>query len=123
LLASFSSYVKILRPTSRLLIPGLPPVELRPDYVFLIVLPPLLYAQAWFTSWKDFCDHLRPITMLAVGLAGEISVGRFSSRKPWINSSGSEVVDWNKTIEGALGAEDLTFDATRCTAEPGCTSI
>lgn len=50
------------------LIPGLPRVELHPDYVFLIVLPPLLYAQAWFTSWKDFCDNLRPISMLAVGL-------------------------------------------------------
>jgi CPA1 family monovalent cation:H+ antiporter len=50
------------------LIPGLPNVELQPDYVFLIVLPPLLYAQAWFTSWKDFCDNIRPITMLAVGL-------------------------------------------------------
>ena len=50
------------------LIPGLPRVELRPDYVFLIVLPPLLYAQAWFTSWKDFCDNLRPITLLAIGL-------------------------------------------------------
>jgi len=50
------------------LIPALPRVELRPDYVFLIVLPPLLYAQAWFTSWKDFCDNLRPITLLAVGL-------------------------------------------------------
>lgn len=50
------------------LIPGLPQVELRPDYVFLIVLPPLLYAQAWFTSWKDFCDNLRPITFLAIGL-------------------------------------------------------
>src|SRR4030095_3571939 len=46
------------------LIPGLPNVELQPDYVFLIVLPPLLYAQAWFTSWKDFCDNIRPITML-----------------------------------------------------------
>jgi len=32
------------------------------------VLPPLLYAQAWFTSWKDFRDNLRPISMLAVGL-------------------------------------------------------
>lgn len=49
-------------------IPDLPPVELQPDYVFLIVLPPLLYAQAWFTSWKDFSDNIRPITMLAVGL-------------------------------------------------------
>jgi CPA1 family monovalent cation:H+ antiporter len=50
------------------LIPGLPSVELRPEYVFLVVLPPLLYAQAWFTSWKDFCDNIRPISMLAVGL-------------------------------------------------------
>ncbi len=50
------------------LIPGLPAVELRPEYVFLIVLPPLLHAQAWFTSWKDFCDNLRAISMLAVGL-------------------------------------------------------
>ncbi|MGC3961036.1 MAG: Na+/H+ antiporter [Verrucomicrobiota bacterium] len=50
------------------LIPGLPEVELQPEYVFLIVLPPLLYAQAWFTSWKDFCDNLRSISMLAVGL-------------------------------------------------------
>jgi Na+/H+ antiporter len=50
------------------LIPGLPVVELEPEYVFLLVLPPLLYAQAWFTSWKDFCDNLRSISMLAVGL-------------------------------------------------------
>jgi CPA1 family monovalent cation:H+ antiporter len=50
------------------LIPGLPRVELNPDYVFLLVLPPLLYAQAWFTSWKDFCDNLRAISLLAVGL-------------------------------------------------------
>jgi monovalent cation/hydrogen antiporter len=50
------------------LVPGLPVVELRPEYVFLLVLPPLLYAQAWFTSWKDFRDNLRPITLLAVGL-------------------------------------------------------
>ncbi|MFO1512857.1 MAG: Na+/H+ antiporter [Verrucomicrobiota bacterium] len=49
-------------------VPGLPAVELKPEYVFLLVLPPLLYAQAWFTSWKDFCDNLRAISMLAVGL-------------------------------------------------------
>jgi CPA1 family monovalent cation:H+ antiporter len=49
-------------------IPGLPAVELKPEYVFLLVLPPLLYAQAWFTSWKDFCDNIRAISLLAVGL-------------------------------------------------------
>ena len=50
------------------LIPGLPNIELKPDYLFLLVLPPLLYAQAWTTSWQDFCLNLRSITLLAVGL-------------------------------------------------------
>lgn len=50
------------------LVPGLPHPELDPDGLFLIVLPPLLYAQAWFTSWNDFRRWFRPIFMLAVGL-------------------------------------------------------
>src|SRR5687767_6877777 len=50
------------------LIPGLPPVQIHPDYVFLLFLPPLLYAAAWFTSWHDFKANLRPILLLAVGL-------------------------------------------------------
>jgi len=33
------------------LIPGLPTIELRPEIVFVIFLPPLLYAAAWNTSW------------------------------------------------------------------------
>jgi CPA1 family monovalent cation:H+ antiporter len=36
------------------LIPGLPSVSLHPDVVFLIFLPPILYAAAWTTSWPDF---------------------------------------------------------------------
>ncbi len=50
------------------LIPKLPTVNLSPDLVFLIFLPPLLYPAALFTSWRDFQANLRPITMLAVGL-------------------------------------------------------
>lgn len=50
------------------LVPGLPKIELRPEYLFAIVLPPLLHAQASLTSWKDFRDHLRGISVLAVGL-------------------------------------------------------
>jgi monovalent cation/hydrogen antiporter len=50
------------------LVPGLPHPELDPENVFLLVLPPLLYAQAWFTSWNDFRRWFRPIFMLAVGL-------------------------------------------------------
>src|SRR6266513_4274803 len=35
-------------------IPGIPRVQLNPDIVFYVVLPPLLYAAAWETSWRDF---------------------------------------------------------------------
>jgi CPA1 family monovalent cation:H+ antiporter len=46
----------------------LPRVELDPEVVFLLFLPPLLYVSAIFTSWRDFRANLRPITFLAVGL-------------------------------------------------------
>ena len=48
--------------------PGLPPVELDPQLVLLIFMPPLLFAQAWATHWQDFCAYRRPILLLAVGL-------------------------------------------------------
>src|SRR5262245_21141081 len=50
------------------LIPGLPFLGLSPDLVFLVFLPPLLYAAAWFTSLHEFKANLRPIFFLAVGL-------------------------------------------------------
>jgi monovalent cation/hydrogen antiporter len=49
------------------LIPNLPMIELNPDVVFLIFLPPALYSAAWTTSWTDFKTARRPITLLAVG--------------------------------------------------------
>jgi monovalent cation/hydrogen antiporter len=49
-------------------VPALPQVELDPEVVFLLFLPPLLYVSALFTSWRDFRANLRPISLLAVGL-------------------------------------------------------
>jgi monovalent cation/hydrogen antiporter len=49
------------------LMPGLPTVTLNPDIVFLVFLPPVLYAAAWTTSWPDFKQSIRPISLLAVG--------------------------------------------------------
>ncbi|MDQ3590823.1 MAG: cation:proton antiporter, partial [Actinomycetota bacterium] len=49
-------------------VPKLPKVELEPDVVFLLFLPPLLYVSAIFTSWRDFRANLRAISLLAVGL-------------------------------------------------------
>lgn len=45
-----------------------PTVRLDPNIVFLVFLPPLLWAAAYFTSWRDFRANARPITLLAVGL-------------------------------------------------------
>src|SRR3954469_9989628 len=49
-------------------IPGIPRITLNPDVVFLVVLPPLLYAAAWTTSWRDFRYNLLTISFLAFGL-------------------------------------------------------
>jgi monovalent cation/hydrogen antiporter len=49
-------------------VPNVPNVEIKPDLVFLIVLPPLLYAGGWSTDWKSFKANARPIGFLAIGL-------------------------------------------------------
>jgi monovalent cation/hydrogen antiporter len=50
------------------LVPAVPDVVLAPDLVFLLFLPPLLYAAAYDTSIRDVRANLRPILSLAVGL-------------------------------------------------------
>ncbi|MEQ9412579.1 MAG: cation:proton antiporter, partial [Cyclobacteriaceae bacterium] len=49
------------------LVPGLPIVSLDADVVFLLFLPPVLYAAAWNTSLTDFKESARPISLLAFG--------------------------------------------------------
>jgi monovalent cation/hydrogen antiporter len=49
------------------LIPGLPAVELAPELVLLLVLPPIIYSSAVAMSWREFRFNLRPISLLAVG--------------------------------------------------------
>lgn len=50
------------------LIPDLPNVELEPELVLLVLLPPLLYAAAFFTPLRELKRAIRPISFLAVGL-------------------------------------------------------
>ena len=49
-------------------IPGMPELELEPDLVLLIFLPPLLYSVAFFSSLRDLRANIRPIGLLSVGL-------------------------------------------------------
>src|SRR4029077_12458863 len=48
--------------------PDLPDIVLSPDVVFLLFLPPILFAAAYFTPIRDFRANIRPILLLAVGL-------------------------------------------------------
>ncbi|MEO7912892.1 MAG: cation:proton antiporter [Roseiflexaceae bacterium] len=34
-------------------IPGMPSIDLDPDLVLFLLLPPLIYAAAWQTSWRE----------------------------------------------------------------------
>ncbi|MDB5605412.1 MAG: monovalent cation:H+ antiporter, family [Bradyrhizobium sp.] len=49
------------------MIPGTPDIEIDPDLVLVLFLPPLLMASAWFTAWRDFRADIRIILQLAVG--------------------------------------------------------
>src|ERR1044071_8692239 len=49
------------------LVPGLPRVELVPEVVLLLVLPPLIYSAGVAMSWREFKANLQPIVLLAVG--------------------------------------------------------
>lgn len=49
-------------------IPGIPPMAVDPEIIFLVFLPPLLYEAAWFTSWHEFWRRKRSIAFFAFGL-------------------------------------------------------
>jgi CPA1 family monovalent cation:H+ antiporter len=49
-------------------VPGLPSVELEPEVVFLVFLPPLLHSAGWTSSPKELWAEVRPLVVLAVGL-------------------------------------------------------
>src|ERR1051326_4423808 len=49
-------------------VPGIPRINLNPDWVFFVILPPLLYSAAWLTSWREFSYNLISIFFLAFGL-------------------------------------------------------
>jgi monovalent cation/hydrogen antiporter len=49
------------------LVPGLPPLQLMPELVLLLVLPPIIYSAGVSMSWREFRFNLRPIALLAIG--------------------------------------------------------
>jgi Na+/H+ antiporter len=49
-------------------IPAVPDMNIDPELVFLIFLPPLLFEAAWYTSWNSFWKWKRSILSLGFGL-------------------------------------------------------
>jgi Na+/H+ antiporter len=92
-------------------IPGVPHVELQPDLVLLIFLPPLLYSAAVFTSLRDLRANLRPIGFLSIGLVlatvGTVAV------------VGHELVGLSWPVAFVLGAIVSPTDPVAATAIAG----
>ena len=70
------------------LVPGLPAVQLAPELVLLLVLPPMVYISGVQISWQEFRFNLRPIALLAVGCvafttAAAAAVAHWLLRMPW----------------------------------------
>lgn len=51
-------------------VPGVPVISPNPEMILPLVLPPLLFAAARRTSWREFLDNRRAIGLLAVALVG-----------------------------------------------------
>jgi monovalent cation/hydrogen antiporter len=90
------------------LIPGIPKIELEPDLVLLIFLPPLLYAAAFFSDLSALRADLRAISTLAIGLVlattGVVAV------------IGHEVIGLSWAMSFALGAIVSPTDPVAATA-------
>ncbi|MCX4822460.1 Na+/H+ antiporter [Streptomyces sp. NBC_01142] len=49
-------------------LPFVPSVDVPPEFILPLLLPPLLYASVQRTSWRQFTVNIRPILLLAVAL-------------------------------------------------------
>jgi len=55
--------------------PSVPKIEINPEIIFLIFLPPLLYDAAFNIPFKDFKTHINTIGTLAISLVFLTTVG------------------------------------------------
>jgi len=91
------------------LFPRGPRIELNPNIVFLVVLPPLVFSAAFVTSWQMFRQNFVSIMMLAFGLVG-FTVFGIAAASRWILPG----FDWRMGL--VLGAVVSTTDAIAATS-------
>lgn len=114
--AAAQRYISVPQPILLLLsglvigmVPGLPTLTLDPNLVFLVFLPPILYAAASNTSWQEFRARLRPIAFLASAgvLVTMVAVA-------WVAHTVIDSMTWG--IAFVLGAIVAPPDAVAATA-------
>jgi monovalent cation/hydrogen antiporter len=90
------------------LVPGIPRIEIDPDLILLIFLPPLLYSNAFFADLQALRSDARTITLLSVGLVLATTVG--------IGLLAHAVFDLPLAVSFALGAIVAPTDAIAASA-------
>src|SRR5271166_3115115 len=66
------------------LIPGLSPIALPPDLVFLVMLPLLLFGGAWMTDFRLFREFIIPILWLALGVVAITTAAVAAVAHAWL---------------------------------------
>jgi CPA1 family monovalent cation:H+ antiporter len=89
-------------------IPGVPEVELDPDLVLVIFLPPLLYVAAFMSDLRDLRANARAVSMLAIGLVLLTTCG--------VAIVGHELIGLPWAVAFALGAIVSPTDPVAATA-------
>jgi monovalent cation/hydrogen antiporter len=77
--------------------PGVPDVQLNPDLVLVLVLPPLLYSAAFFSSLRDLRANVTQISVLSIGLVLATTFAVAAVAHAWIDD-----LSWEAAI--VLGA-------------------
>jgi Na+/H+ antiporter len=90
------------------LLPGIPEIELEPDLVLVIFLPPLLYAAAFFSDLRALRSDLRAISMASIGLV-LVTIGA-------VAVIGHEAIGLSWPLAFALGAIVSPTDPVAATA-------
>src|SRR5271170_7105429 len=90
-------------------LPRMPRVPLDPNVVFVVFLPPLLYASAWWMSWREFRRNGVILASMAVGLVGFTVWGVAFFSEHFITA-----LDWKAGF--LLGAVVATTDAIAATS-------
>jgi len=90
------------------LIPGIPDIQLDPDLVLLLFLPPLLYASAFFYDLRALRSDARVITLNAIGLT--------LATAAVVGVVAHEVMDLPWAVSFALGAIVSPTDPAAATA-------